>query len=112
MALPLFAGGVNVTVTVALPRSTVGRAGAFGTAAGTVTGGESGDCWLVPTAFVALTTHMYVVPRTSPATMIGELGPDIVTGEVPLPQVAVKLVMALAPLLAGGANVTVICVPV
>src|ERR1700675_4302049 len=112
MALPLFAGGVNVTVTLASPRWTEGRAGAFGTAPGTVTGGESGDGWLVPTAFVALTTHIYVVPRTSPATMIGEPGPDIVAGEVPPVQVAVNVVMALPPLLAGGANVTLICVPV
>ena len=57
MALPLFAGGVNVTTICWFPRVTVGCAGASGTAAGT-TDADAADGLLVPIALVAVTVHV------------------------------------------------------
>jgi hypothetical protein len=57
IALPLFAGAVNVTTICWFPRVTVGAAGASGTVAGT-TVSDAAEAGLVPTLLVAVTVHV------------------------------------------------------
>jgi hypothetical protein len=71
IALPPFAGGVNETVICALPATTAGCAGAPGTVLGT-TAADAGDGALVPSPFVAVTVHVYVLPFESAPTTIGD----------------------------------------
>ena len=58
VGLPLLACGVNVTVTFAFPRATVGFDGASGTVAGTRIGGDPGEDGPVPLTLVALTVQV------------------------------------------------------
>jgi hypothetical protein len=65
-APPLYAGATHETVTVvpaATPDTAVGASGAI---AGTATPEDAADCEPEPTAFVAATLNVYVVPRDSP----------------------------------------------
>jgi hypothetical protein len=61
-----------------MPRATVGFGGASGTAAG-MTDADGFDGGPAPTALVAVTVHVYVVPLARRGTMIGELVRDIET---------------------------------
>jgi hypothetical protein len=63
----------------------------------------------VPTAFVAVTVNVYVVPFDKPVTLIGDEPPVAVTP--PGLDVTVKPVIAEPPLLAGALNVTEALVP-
>lgn len=54
IVVPFVAGAVHETVTVLFPLTTVGLAGAVGTAAGTISV-EAADAGDVPTAFLAFT---------------------------------------------------------
>ena len=73
---PSEAGAVKLIVACALPGVAVTPVGAPGTVAGatgvTVT---LVDAALVPTALVAVTEHVYVVPLARLVTVIGELEP-------------------------------------
>jgi hypothetical protein len=60
---------------------------------------------LVPAALVAVTVNVYVVPLTSPVTVIGDAPPVAVNP--PTFEVTVYEVIADPPLLAGAVNVTV-----
>ena len=71
---PLLTGGVKVTVASPLPRVAVPIVGASGTVAGT-TELLVPDEELVPTAFVAVTVKVYVVPLVNPVTVKGEAPP-------------------------------------
>jgi hypothetical protein len=106
IALPLFAGAVNVTTICWFPRVTDGCAGASGTVAGT-TVSDASDCGLVPTALVAVTVQVYVLPFVSPVTSIGEPLPLSLPDVPPSLDVhdAANEVMAL-PLSAPGVNAT------
>jgi hypothetical protein len=55
---PAFAGGAKSTRTLALRPETDGFAGASGTVLGTA-GSDATDGELVPSAFVAVTVHVY-----------------------------------------------------
>ena len=74
MSPPFDDGAVNDTVACPLPRTAVTPVGAPGTVAGTiellVDEGE-----LVPTALVAVTVNVYVVPLVKPVIVIGDEPP-------------------------------------
>ena len=78
--------------------------GALGTVTG-VTELLAVEAELVPTAFVAVTVKVYVVPLVSPVIVIGELPPVAVNP--PTFEVTVYVVMSEPPLFTGGLNVTV-----
>ena len=65
---------------------------------------EAAEAAPVPIALVAVTVKVYAVPLVRPVTMIGE--PGLVETMPPGDEVAVKLVIGLPPLLAGGVNGT------
>jgi hypothetical protein len=70
IGLPFEAPGVKAIVAVPLPGVPVPIVGALGAVAGvTETVPDAGP---VPTAFVAVTEHVYVVPLASPLTTIGD----------------------------------------
>ena len=99
MAEPPFdAGAENATDPRPSPGIVSLIVGAPGTVAGTTF--TVADAAPVPTAFDAVTAHLYTVPLVSPVTLIGDAPPgaEILPGL----QVAVKPVMALPPLLAGA----------
>jgi hypothetical protein len=71
---PLFTGGVKVIVASPLPRTAVTLVGAPGVVAGIIEVlGE--EAFPVPTAFVAVTVKVYVVPFVRPVMVIGEEPP-------------------------------------
>jgi hypothetical protein len=74
MADPPLTGATNATEIEALPRVRVGTAGVPGTVAGTAVA-EVDDGRPSPTAFVANTAHVYVLPLVKENTTIGELPP-------------------------------------
>jgi len=74
IALPPSAGGTNDTVTCAFPATTVGGAGASGTALGTTTA-DAADAAPVPFAFVAATVHVYDFPFVREPTTVGDARP-------------------------------------
>jgi hypothetical protein len=71
---PLLTGAVKETVASPLPLTAVTLVGAPGTVAGT-TELLVADGVPVPTALVAVTVKVYVVPFTRPVTVIGEEPP-------------------------------------
>jgi hypothetical protein len=71
---PFDEGAVNEIVASPFPRTAVIPVGASGVVAG-VTEFEVAETELVPTAFVAVTVNVYVVPFVSPVIVIGELPP-------------------------------------
>ena len=104
MAEPPFdAGTENVIVASPLPRVAVPIVGAPGVVAG-VTELLVADAEPVPTAFVAVTVKVYVVPLVSPVITIGELPPVAVC---PPLEVTVYEVIAEPPLEIGAENVIV-----
>ena len=74
MAVPPLAGATKATEIPALARVRVGIAGVPGTVAGTEVA-EVDDGRPSPTAFVATTSHVYVLPLVNENTTIGELVP-------------------------------------
>ena len=72
---PLFAGAVNVTTAVPLPVVAVPIVGAPGTVAGT-NAFDAAEAGPVPTAFVAFTVQVYVLPFVIPVTEIGLAAAD------------------------------------
>src|SRR5260221_6484613 len=74
MADPPVAGVTNATEIGGLRWVRVGIAGALGTVAGTADA-EAFDAVPLPTAFVANTVQVYVLPFVSDATTIGEPPP-------------------------------------
>src|SRR5437667_10988383 len=106
IVLPLSAPGVNATEIDALPRVTLVMVGASGAAAGT-TGDDGSDALLVPTALVAVTVQVYVLPLVRLLTVTGDAAPVWLPGVPPSSdeQLAEKLVIAL-PLSAPGVNAT------
>jgi hypothetical protein len=101
---PLFTGAVNVTIACPFPATAVTPVGAPGTVTG-VTEFDAVDDALVPIAFVAVTVNVYAVPLTRPVTVIGE--PLLEAVNPPVFEVAVYVVIADPPLLAGAVNETV-----
>jgi hypothetical protein len=87
-----------------LPAIAVTPVGAPGAVAG-VTELVVAEGVLVPTAFVAVTVKLYTVPLTSPVMVIGE--PVLNPLNPPVFDVAVYVVIADPPLLAGAVNVIV-----
>jgi hypothetical protein len=71
---PFDAGGVNATESCPLPGVAVPTVGVPGTVAA-VTEFEAAEDALVPTALVAVTEKVYIVPLVSPVTTIGEDAP-------------------------------------
>ena len=71
---PLLLGALNVIVACPFPATALTPVGAFGTVAG-VTELLDADAVLVPTAFVAVTVKVYVVPLVRPVTINGEEPP-------------------------------------
>ncbi len=71
---PFETGGVKVTVAWPLPDTALIDVGAPGTVTG-MTPLLADDAVLVPTAFVAVTVKLYVVPFVSPVIMIGDAPP-------------------------------------
>jgi hypothetical protein len=86
-----------------LPRVAVPIDGASGTVAGT-TELLVAEAVLVPTAFVAITVKVYVVPLIRPVMVIGEDPPDAVC---PPLEVTVYEVIAEPPVLPGALKVIV-----
>jgi hypothetical protein len=79
IAEPPFDCGVHDTVNEPEPAvAAVTSAGAAGTSAG-VTGAEGADDTLVPTALVAVTWKVYVVPSVNPAVRAEVAGGDPLT---------------------------------
>ncbi len=109
IALPPSAGATNDTVTCAFPASTVGAAGAPGTVLGIATT-DAGDATPVPSAFVALTVHVYDFPFDNPPTTMGEVAPVAEPVAPPFDgtQPAVYPVIGLPPS-NGATNATLIC---
>ena len=68
---PFETGAVNEIVASPFPRTAVTPVGAPGTVTG-VTEFVAVDAELVPTAFVAVTVKLYVVPFVRPVTITGE----------------------------------------
>jgi hypothetical protein len=79
---PLSGGAANVTVMDALPATTVGCAGASGTLCGSVVS-EAADGAPSPSALVAVTVQVYVLPFVRFVTVIGEFGPVLDPGAPP-----------------------------
>src|SRR5437870_4106702 len=106
MVLPLSAGAVKPTTICWFPRVAVGCAGASGAAAGT-TAADGADALLVPTALVAVTVQVYVLPFVRLLTVIGEPTPVLFPDVPPLLDVhdAVNERIVL-PLSAPGVNAT------
>jgi hypothetical protein len=104
----VLAGALKVSVIAALPRVPLVIVGAPGGADGMV-GSEAADDPLVPTPFVAVAVHVYVLPFVSPFTVIGDPGPELLPDVPPSrdEQATVKEVMAL-PLSAPAVNTIVI----
>ena len=99
MAEPPFdAGAENDTDPRPSPGLVALMVGGPGTVAGTTF--TVADAAPVPAAFDAVTEQLYTVPLVSPVTLIGDAPPgaEILPGL----QIAVKPVIALPPLLAGG----------
>jgi hypothetical protein len=71
---PFELGALNVTVASPLPAVAVPIVGASGTVAGTIELLVA-DAVLVPTAFVAVTVNVYVVPFVRPVMIIGDEPP-------------------------------------
>ena len=112
IALPLFAPIVNVTVNepvvvVAGPDTALTFVGAAGEP--TITASDGADATPVPIPFVAWTVHVYVAAVVKAVTVNGDPAPLCTPVAPPLldPHVAVYPVIALPPLFAGAANVTV-----
>jgi len=82
MALPPLAGATNATEIEASPRVTVGAAGVPGSVAGTVDE-DPAEAEPFPTAFVAKTEHVYVLPFVNDDTTIGEEPPVFEPGAPP-----------------------------
>jgi hypothetical protein len=101
---PVLAGAVNEIVAEPFPAVAETPVGAPGALVGT-TALLGLDDALVPIAFVAVTENVYVVPLTSPVTVIGE--PLLEAVKPPVLEVAVYVVIADPPLLAGAVNVIV-----
>jgi hypothetical protein len=76
--LPLFTGGVNVTVAWPFPAVAVPIVGAPGTPAG-VTALLALELLLSPTLLVAITVKVYEVPFVKPVIIIGEEPPVAVS---------------------------------
>src|SRR5262245_44551159 len=76
--------------------------GAPGTVAGT-NAFDAADAGPVPTALVAVTLHVYVLPLVSPEITIGLEAPEPLRATPPFDdvQLALKLVIALPPSLPG-----------
>jgi hypothetical protein len=70
----LSAGATNATEICPLPRVGVGAASALGTAAGTAEP-EADDAVPLPSALVANTVQVYVLPFVKLDTTIGEVAP-------------------------------------
>ena len=71
----------------------------------TITAAEAADAPLVPIEFVARTLHVYTLLLLSPASVIGELGPDVRPGMPPSVEVHATLKLVIArPLLLFGVN--------
>jgi hypothetical protein len=109
---PLLSGARNDTVSgpvavVVDPDTALTFLGGPGTLA-TVTAFEAADAGPAPTAFVALTEHVYVLPALSDGTDIGLAPPLPLRTAPPLPEVhdAVYCVIAEPPSLAGGVKRT------
>ena len=98
---PLLEGAVNETVACPLPETAETKVGASGTVAG-VTELLVPEEVLVPTALLAVTVKVYVVPFVRPVIVIGELPPVAVNP--PTLDDTVYVVMAEPPLLLGGVN--------
>ena len=71
---PFETGAVKVTVASPLPRTAVTLVGAPGVVAG-VTALLADEAEPVPTAFVAVTVKVYVVPFVRPVMVIGDEPP-------------------------------------
>ena len=84
--MPLSAPAVNATEIDALPRVTLVMVGGSGTAAG-MTGSDGVEALLVPTALVAVTVQVYVLPLVRPVTFIGDAAPVLVPNVPPLLEV-------------------------
>jgi hypothetical protein len=94
IALPLFAPITNVTVNdpvvvVAEPDTAFTFVGGAGEP--TITASDGADATPVPTALVAWTVHVYVLPVVTPATVNGDPAPVCTPVAPPLldPHVAV-----------------------
>ena len=72
---PSLVGALNTTEIDAFAGVTVGWAGALGTIAGIVAPSEADDSALLPSALVAWTVQVYVLPLLSAGTAMGELAP-------------------------------------
>ena len=81
MAVPPFFGAVNVTEADVFPRVAVPIVGAPGTVAGMKLF-DAADAAPVPTAFVAVTVQVYVLPLVRPDTTIG-LDPPVAEPDNP-----------------------------
>jgi hypothetical protein len=100
----VFQGPEALTVTVSSPAIAVTDVGLSATPA-TLIGADAVDETEVPTAFVAVTLKVYVLPFVRPATVIGEL---VLVNVSPVSTtVSVYEVIGVPPLSAGAANVTV-----
>lgn len=69
MAVPFVAEAVQATVALLVPAVAVGLAGAAGFSFVGLTPDDVGDAALVPTALVAVTVNLYVVPSVNPVTV-------------------------------------------
>ena len=83
MAPPLLAGGENVTDTDMLPAVAVPMVGAPGIV-DALTGFDAAEAPLRPTAFVAVTEHVYTTPFTT-GTTIAVLDGFVVVAEATVP---------------------------
>ena len=101
---PLLTGALNIIVAWPLPAVAVPIVGTPDTVAGVAELLVTDDA-LVPTAFVAVTVNVYVVPFVNPVTVTGE--PLPVALNPPMFDVTVYEVIAEPPLLAGALNVIV-----
>jgi hypothetical protein len=98
---PLNAGVDHVTVALVSPILAATFVGASGAVAG-VTEFEALDAVLVPTALLAVTVNVYVVPLFNPVIVIGDEPPVAVNP--PILEVTVYVVIALPPFETGGVN--------
>jgi hypothetical protein len=108
IGLPPSSGGVNATESSPFPAAIVVIDGAPGSAGGSTTAFDAADSLLEPTALVASTAHVYVLPGESELTKTGLATSELVPGTPPSDeaQSAVYPVIALPPLSAGGVNAT------
>jgi hypothetical protein len=110
IAEPPVNGGTKVTRMFPVPATTVGFAGAAGTAFGT-TDTDGTDGRPSPLAFVANTVHVYVEPFVNTVTMIGDAEPVTVDGVPPSDDVQVAEYPVIGePPSAGATKPTVIVV--